>query len=126
MEQIVSGVQAGSTRYTAIKCRETCPKPKYVTDDLVINWRRSNWSDPASWSNGQVPQENDEVEIEWDREITLDVDPPKLAKLTIIGRLKFDPSRDNVLKSKLIWVFQGALLAGDSSTPFPNKIRIEL
>jgi hypothetical protein len=57
----------------------------------------------------------------------MDIDPPKLGTLKINGDLMFDDSRDlNILRAKNIWIVKGNLTAGSSTTPYKNKIRIEL
>jgi hypothetical protein len=59
--------------------------------------------------------------------LILDVDPPLLSNLTLMGDLYFDDTREeSILKVKTIWVRSGKIIAGSKEIPFPNKLTIEL
>jgi len=48
-----------------------------------------NWSDPNTWLDASQPALGDKARIEVDVDITLDVSPPALAALSILGSLQF-------------------------------------
>ncbi|MEM6576549.1 MAG: G8 domain-containing protein, partial [Pseudomonadota bacterium] len=55
---------------------------------LTVAANAGNWSDPASWPDG-VPGIGENVTIPSGQVITLDVSPPPLGSLDIMGTLAF-------------------------------------
>ena len=49
----------------------------------------TNWSDRATWPNRKVPAAGDKVAIASGKEVILDVSPPALGGLTVMGKLTF-------------------------------------
>jgi len=49
----------------------------------------SRWSDSGAWPRGRVPREGDDVTISASRTFVLDVSPPRLGQLTLLGSLLF-------------------------------------
>lgn len=85
------------------------------------------WSDPTTWADGVVPVEGDSPVILGAYKVIMDVDPPVLTELTVLGQLIFDTRRDeSTLRAHRIWVKTGRLIAGDADTPFPGKVNIIL
>jgi len=57
----------------------------------------------------------------------MNINPPELKNLIIDGNLMFDDSKsESVLKAKNIFIRFGSLIAGTNTTPYNNKILIEL
>jgi hypothetical protein len=51
------------------------------------------WSNPATWG-GTMPLAGEDVTISAGKNVLLDVDPPSLGTLTIVGKLMPDPTKD--------------------------------
>ncbi|MEO6389377.1 MAG: G8 domain-containing protein [Croceibacterium sp.] len=88
--------------------------------------RASNWSDPASWPDGKVPQAGDAVTIARGKNIVLDVNPPMLRSLTINGKLSFAGDRDFDLRTEWIYLAGGELDIGSEDRPFTKLATITL
>ena len=89
------------------------------------------WSDAASWKDGVVPVEGQDVTIDTDMWIELDLaETPRLGKLEINGRLSIKDDKTNLpkvnLKAHLIWIRAGELLAGSSTAPYEADLTIEM
>jgi len=89
------------------------------------------WSNPESWSSGELPIEGDTVEIEPGVNMIFDIaESPVLKLLTINGRLTFDqPESGDVdlhLKSYHIFVNIGELFIGSAEKPFTANAQITL
>src|SRR5690606_36110587 len=52
------------------------------------------WSDPSTWSGGEVPEEGDIVTIAAGVDVVLDVSPPALNGMHVDGRLSFANDED--------------------------------
>ncbi len=72
---------------------------------------QQNWSDPATWPDGQVPGEWAAVVISEGMDVVLDVSPPGLRSLTIDGRLTFSDELDLELITEWI-ILHGDLTIG--------------
>ena len=83
-----------------------------------------NWSDPNTWPTGLVPVAGDSVVIPAGEVVRLDVSPPSLQSLTILGTLVF-ANTDLSLTSGWI-VVQGALQIGTESSPYTKRAIITL
>ena len=82
--------------------------------------RATNWSDPATWPNNKVPVAGDKVEIARGKEVILDVSPPALGGLTIIGKLTFADKADLALTTEWIMV-HGELRSAPKPSPSPTR-----
>ncbi len=84
-----------------------------------------DWSDPNVWPSGKVPAAGDSVTIPPDKEIVLDVSPPALRSLTIMGTLKFADKKDISLATDWI-MLEGRLSIGSSAQPYTGNATITL
>lgn len=86
------------------------------------------WSNPATWPGGQVPQAGAAVTIMPNTTVVLDTDPPPLASLMIMGRLVFADGADRALTAGWIMIHgQGAELAiGSEAQPYQSRATITL
>jgi cell migration-inducing and hyaluronan-binding protein len=83
------------------------------------------WSEPSTWPAGAVPESGADVVIPKDRRIELDVSPPALGSLDILGTLEF--SRASDLELRVGWVrVEGTLRVGTQEAPHPRRARIIL
>jgi len=71
------------------------------------------------------PRENDNVVIGNGMYCVMNVNPPRLNSLTILGKLLFEDTADRVLESNTILVW-GFLTVGNVARPFKHKARIAL
>jgi cell migration-inducing and hyaluronan-binding protein len=85
----------------------------------------TRWSDPASWPNKKVPRAGDKVEIATGKEVILDVSPPALGGITVMGKLSFADKSDLELSTEWIMV-HGELEIGTEAKPFTHKATITL
>ncbi len=81
------------------------------------------WSDPATWG-GTLPQAGQDVTIPAGLNVLLDVSPPNLKSLTILGALQF-AERDLELQAGHV-MLHGTLRIGESGKPFGHKATITL
>ena len=81
------------------------------------------WSDPATW-DGTLPIAGDAVIIPSGQSVTLDIDSPPLASLTVNGDLFF-ADQDVSLTANWIAV-AGRLQIGSEAAPFQHKAIITL
>ncbi len=82
------------------------------------------WSDAARWPGGSVPSAGDVVTIASGDVVLLDVSPPPLGGLMVMGDLVFD-RRDLELRSASIMV-HGGLYVGSAADPFTHVAIITL
>jgi cell migration-inducing and hyaluronan-binding protein len=85
----------------------------------------TNWSDPATWSNGKVPIAGDKVTIGRDKDVILDVSPPALGGLSIDGKLTFSNDADLELTTEWI-MLHGELAIGSEVAPHTRNATITL
>jgi cell migration-inducing and hyaluronan-binding protein len=87
--------------------------------------KATRWSDPASWPDRKVPRAGDKVTIASGQEVILDVSPPALGGVTILGKLRFADTADVELTTE--WVMlHGELEAGTEASPHSRKATITL
>lgn len=85
--------------------------------------RSGLWSDPATW-NGQVPKAGDTVTIPADLQVTLDVNPPALKGINVMGWLTF---ADKDLSLSADWIMvHGRLQIGSEGKPYTKRAVITL
>jgi cell migration-inducing and hyaluronan-binding protein len=82
------------------------------------------WSDPASWPSHAVPLANEDVTVPAGQAMILDVSPPALKSLAILGTLTFADS-DLALSANYIQV-KGGLQIGTEAHPFTRRASITL
>ena len=83
------------------------------------------WSDPATWSDREVPGEGDAVTIGEDIEVVLDGSPPPLHGIRLNGKLSFADDRDLELTTEWILV-RGELEIGTEAAPHTRNATITL
>lgn len=101
------------------------------TDDDPNTWdgriptQVKKWSDPATWG-GQVPVAGADITILVEQVIELDVSPPPLASLLIMGTL-IVAEKDLELRANWIMLHDhGKFLAGSVEEPFQHQLIITL
>lgn len=81
------------------------------------------WSDPATWG-GKVPGAGDTVEIPADLSVTLDVSPPALRGINVMGWLTF---ADKDLSLSADWIMvHGKFAVGSADKPYTRRAVITL
>ena len=107
-----------------------CPDPYSVADTAELPF-----SSAAAWEYGAdrfiqsgnaVPQEGDCLLIPQGRTVVLDYDPPRLNRIIVRGKLRFDDSADRNLTVRYLIVQGGELEIGTASSPFQHNARITL
>ena len=85
------------------------------------------WSNVATWPNGRLPRENEDVYINTSMYVILDIAPPKLGRLTVLGGLELSDELDHKLEADLILILeQGRFVVGYPETPFQHRADIIL
>ena len=87
--------------------------------------KATRWSDRATWPDKKVPVAGDKVEIASGKEVILDVSPPALGGLTILGKLTFSDKADLELTTEWI-MLHGELEIGTEARPYTRKATITL
>jgi cell migration-inducing and hyaluronan-binding protein len=85
----------------------------------------ARWSDPATWPGRKVPKAGDSVTIAGGKSVLLDVSPPALNGLTIMGKLAFADDKDLELTTEWI-MLHGELEIGTEGNPHMRKATINL
>ncbi|RYZ58025.1 MAG: transmembrane domain-containing protein, partial [Proteobacteria bacterium] len=87
--------------------------------------KATRWSDRATWPGRKVPKAGDSVTIPAGKTVLLDVSPPALNGLTIMGKLAFADDKDLELTTE--WVMlHGELEIGTEARPHTRKATITL
>jgi hypothetical protein len=135
----------------SVQALQCAPNMCGLPGDIPLAWPAARyWSDPATWieiqrrsaeintitvtPTGVAPVEGEHVEIPQGMFVIVDVNPPRLGKLVVVGRLKFGgdlqsnttstTNRQVIADRILVW---GILEIGDSPTqPFPGTAGITL
>jgi cell migration-inducing and hyaluronan-binding protein len=87
--------------------------------------KAARWSDPATWPGRKVPKAGDSVTIAAGKTVLLDVSPPALNGLTIMGKLAFADTADVELTTEWI-MLHGELEIGTEARPHTRKATITL
>jgi hypothetical protein len=87
--------------------------------------KATRWSDRATWPNKKVPVAGDKVTIPEGTSVVLDVSPPALGSLSIMGKLSFADTADLELTTEWIMV-HGELEIGTEAKPHTRKATITL
>lgn len=67
---------------------------------LLCSQRR--WSDPNSWPSGELPVEGEDVTISSRWRMLVDISPPPLNRVIVLGELKFEDERDYNFTANLV------------------------
>jgi cell migration-inducing and hyaluronan-binding protein len=87
--------------------------------------KTTRWSDRATWPDRKVPRAGDTVTIPMGKSVILDVSPPALGGVTILGKLAFADNADVELTTEWI-MLHGELQAGTEAKPHTRKATITL
>ena len=134
----LDGLRKGTLESEAIYCRERCPTEEDTTSGIV--YVDKIWSEAADWeivadvANGieaqaaGVPIADQEIIVHTNWNMKLDVSSAIVKKITIKGKLYFDPSVDNLELNAFIIVIEngGQLLIGTATAPHILKASINL
>jgi len=87
--------------------------------------KATRWSDRATWPDKKVPVAGAKVTIPEGKSVILDVSPPPLGGITVMGKLAFSDTKDLELTTEWIMV-HGELEIGTEAKPFTHKATITL
>src|SRR5512139_4068690 len=87
--------------------------------------KATKWSSPATWPNKKVPVAGAKVTIPEGKSVILDVSPPALGGITVMGKLAFDDTKDLELTTEWIMI-HGELEIGTEAKPHTRKATITL
>ena len=95
----------------------------------VETWEEIGFADKTRSyvsETGELPAYMEDVEIPEGFHVIMDVDPPLLNEVNVVGRLEIrDLDQDRELKVKIMSVF-GEFLIGEDDKPFDNKATIKV
>jgi len=86
------------------------------------------WSNPATWSTGQIPTSEARVAISASRDVVYDVaSDTKLACVQVGGRLRFQADADTRMKTANLMVLdEGNLEVGSAGAPIAANVTAEI
>jgi G8 domain len=87
--------------------------------------KATRWSDRATWPEKKVPVAGAKVTIPEGKSVILDVSPPALGSITVMGKLAFADTKDLELTTEWIMV-HGELEVGTEAKPYTHKATITL
>jgi cell migration-inducing and hyaluronan-binding protein len=109
-----------------------CATEPEVRDDPVlppapppIVASTGRWSDSATWAPGSVPLLGDDVTIPLGDTVRLDVSPPALNRLTVLGVLEVVPEADVSLTAHEVHV-RGTFRIGSEDAPHLRRFTLTL
>ena len=83
------------------------------------------WSDIKTWGiSGKIPIKGNSIEIPYNYNVIMDVNPPILKNVIIDGNLYFDYRKENQLEFAFLFIRKGKLFIGNSVTPMTKKSRL--
>jgi len=85
----------------------------------------TRWSDKATWPDKKVPVAGAKVTIPEGKSVILDVSPPALGGITLMGKLTFADTKDLELTTEWIMI-HGELEIGTEAKPFTHKATVTL
>lgn len=65
-------------------------------------YSQRRWSDPNSWPSRELPREGEEVTISSRWRMLVDVSPPPLSRVIVLGELRFEDERDYNFTANLV------------------------
>ena len=96
----------------------------------VTHWAVASgaWSDPATWHDGQVPGDDDHVQIPASQTVTVDGQlAARVKTIRVDGVLRFDPTRDTELRvDTLVVLPTGTLEMGTAQSPIAGDVTARL
>jgi hypothetical protein len=108
-----------------IRCDGSCVE-EIVEVDVVENTTRY-WSDPASWPDGKVPADGEDVHIESGWNVTFDMEySPVYQLIRVNGFLSFLGGSNLTLNAKHIFIRAGELHIGSKEDPYNGTATIKL
>jgi hypothetical protein len=87
--------------------------------------KATRWSDRATWPDKKVPVAGAKVTIPEGKSVILDLSPPPLGSITVMGKLAFADTKDLELTTEWIMI-HGELEVGTEAKPFAHKATITL
>lgn len=122
---VAANASSYADKYTFTVSNLQCPPGGCPVPPPAKLGNSSLWSDPLTWGGRGVPVEGADVVINATSWVIMDVNPPKLGRLTIYGRLDFQDSSARSLQCDNIVVW-GTLQVGSPVAPFKNSAEIVL
>lgn len=102
---------------------------KDITEKKISN-EIKYWSDTTTWPSGKLPVEGEDVEIAPGENVVLDINTPRLLKLTVNGRLTFlndaKEPKNLTIHTNLFYVRAGELIIGNQTHPYNGEAKIVL
>ena len=99
----------------------------YATAAADTYWYVDLWSRTTTWGGGPPPIEGDSVEIPRGQTVLLDISPPQLVAIVVMGKLVFDRKDLTLQAGYIIILGDGATLeVGTEEQPFLQKATITL
>jgi hypothetical protein len=120
---VTDGSYWGKYMFTA--WNQQCAPDECLPPPPVNLGNATLWSNIASWGGGRLPIAGEDVIINASQYIIMDVNPPKLGKVTVLGRLEFRDNAPRKLEADAIVVW-GELVVGTPDAPFQNGAEIVL
>lgn len=110
-------------KFEGVRCVDSCFE--IVLDGINDTNGTENatrlWSDPASWPNGTLPQEGEDVHIEPGWNMVMDLEEtPILGYVEINGILTFSNDSAHNFRAKIITIRAGELHIGSADYPYLN------
>uniref|UniRef100_A0AAQ5X4Y6 Polycystic kidney and hepatic disease 1 (autosomal recessive)-like 1 n=1 Tax=Amphiprion ocellaris TaxID=80972 RepID=A0AAQ5X4Y6_AMPOC len=106
------------------------PLPDRRPDDFIL-WSNASFWNSSAENNNTVPAEGADVVVPPGMWVVLDVDTPRLNKLTVIGVLEIPDSINTSMTAGDVFVSAavsqgGQLIAGSDSEPYRGELEIRL
>ena len=70
----------------------------------ISSCSQRRWSDPGSWPSGALPADGEDVIISSRWRMLMDVTPPPLREVFVLGELMFEDQRDYNFTANLVGV----------------------
>lgn len=85
------------------KSNVSCFFKKYhIRGMFTDSFSQRRWSDPNSWPSGELPREGEEVTISSRWRMLVDISPPPLGRVIVLGELMFEDERDYNFTANLV------------------------
>ena len=95
----------------------------FATAAADTYWYVDLWSRTTTWGGGPPPIEGDSVEIPRGQTVLLDISPPQMVAIVVMGKLIFDRKDLTLEASYIIILGDGATLEiGTEEEPFLQKV----
>src|SRR5215831_537261 len=102
--------------------------PDFCSQPTVMSVAGGAWSNPATWSTGKVPSQEDRIAITARHDVAYDVaSDAKLACVEVRGRLRFRADINTRMKTANLMVMdEGYLEVGSASAPIAASVIAEI